>query len=59
MKTAILITYDEEDVINEAIALCDSAGYRVPYIIKQKFLKRQKFGISEEIVTRLEEIVKK
>ncbi len=59
MKTAILITYDEEDVINEAIALCDSAGYRVPHIIKQKFLKRQKFGISEEIVTRLEEIVKK
>jgi len=59
MKTAILITYDEEDVISEAIALCDSAGYRVPYIIKQKFLKRQKFGISEEIVTRLEEIVKK
>ncbi len=59
MKTAILITYDEEDVISEAIALCDSAGYRVPHIIKQKFLKRQKFGISEEIVTRLEEIVKK
>ncbi len=59
MKTAILITYDEEDVISEAVALCDSAGYRVPYIIKQKFLKRQKFGISEEIVTRLEEIVKK
>ncbi len=59
MKTAILITYDEEDVISEAVALCDSAGYRVPHIIKQKFLKRQKFGISEEIVTRLEEIVKK
>ena len=58
MKTAILITYDEEDIISEAIALCGSAGYGVPYIIKQKYLQRQKFGISEEIVTRLEEMVK-
>jgi GTP-binding protein HflX len=54
MKTAILITYDKEDVINEATALCDSAGYRVLQIIKQKFLKRPKYGISEEIVNRLE-----
>ena len=59
MKTAILITYDKEDIISEAIALCGSAGYGVPYIIKQKYLQRQKFGISEEIVTRLEEMVKK
>ncbi len=59
MKTAILITYDNEDTISEAIALCDSAGYRVSYIIKQKFLKRQKFGIGEETVNRLEEMVKK
>ena len=59
MKTAILITYDKEDVVNEAIALCDSAGYKVPQIIKQKFLKRPKYGISEEILKRLEDDAKK
>lgn len=59
MKTAILITYDKEDAINEATALCDSAGYKVPKIIKQKFLKRPKYGISEEILKRLEDDAKK
>lgn len=59
MKTAILITYDEEEIINEATALCDSAGYQVVHIIKQRFLKRPKFGISEEIIEGLEEIAKK
>jgi len=59
MKTAFLITYDKEEVINEALALCDSAGYRVSQIIKQKFLQRQKFGISQEIVSRLQEMCEK
>ena len=59
MKTAILITYDEEEIINEATALCDSAGYQVAHIIKQRFLKRPKFGISEEIIEGLEDIAKK
>ncbi|KAG2474381.1 MAG: GTPase HflX [Nitrosopumilales archaeon] len=59
MKTAFLITYDKEEVIDEALALCDSAGYRVSQIIKQKFLQRQKFGISAEIVSRLQEMSEK
>ena len=59
MKTAFLITYDKDEVINEALALCDSAGYRVSQIIKQKFLQRQKFGISQEVVTRLQEMSEK
>ncbi len=58
MSTAVLITYDNEDAINEAIALCDAAGYKVVHIIKQKFLKRQKYGISEEIIERVENIAK-
>ena len=58
MNTAVLITYDNEDAINEAIALCDAAGYKVIHIIKQKFLKRQKYGISEEIIERVENIAK-
>ncbi len=59
MKSAILITYDEDDAVNEATALCDSAGYKVTQIIKQRFLKRPKYGISEEIIERLEESAKK
>jgi len=50
MQSAILITYDQEDVIDEAVALVESAGYRVSHIIMQKFLKRQKYGISLEVV---------
>ena len=46
MKSAILITYDKEDAINEAKGLCDAAGYEIVHTIKQKFLKRPKYGIS-------------
>jgi len=59
MQSAILITYDQEDVIDEAVALVESAGYRVAHIIMQKFLKRQKYGISLEVVEKLENIAKK
>ena len=59
MKKAILITYDKTDAINEATGLCDAAGYEVAHILKQKFLKRPKYGISEEIVERLEELSEK
>ena len=46
MNSAVLITYDQDDVIKEALALCDSAGYKVDHIIKQDFLHKPKFGIS-------------
>ncbi len=59
VKSAILITYDKEDVLKEAVALCEAAGYSVSHIIKQHFLKRAKYGISAEIIERLEEIAKK
>lgn len=59
MKSAILITYDEKDAIKEATGLCDAAGYEVTHTVKQRFLKRQKYGISEEIMDRLEEVAKK
>ena len=59
MNSAILITYDKEDVINEAKALCDAAGYNVVHIITQKFLKKPKYGISGGILERLEEISEK
>lgn len=47
-KSAILITYDRDDAENEAVALCDAAGYRVEYVLRQRFLNRPKYGISEE-----------
>ena len=59
MKSSILITYNNEDAINEATSLCDAAGYRVDHIIKQDYLQRPKYGISTEIIDRLEEVAKK
>ena len=59
MKSAILITYDKEDAITEAVGLCDAAGYEIIHKIKQSFLKKPKYGISEGILERLEELTDK
>jgi len=56
-ETAILITYDREDDVKEAIALCDTAGYQVIKIIKQKFLNKSKYGLGEGKVEELKELV--
>ena len=53
--SAILITYDRDDAVNEAAALCDAAGYRVAYTMRQRFLNRPKYGISEYTLRRLGE----
>src|SRR5574342_474263 len=55
---AILITYDREDIVKEALALCESAGYQIFKIIKQKFLNKAKFGIGEGKVEELNELIK-
>jgi len=59
MDSAILITYDQEDSINEAKGLCDAAGYEIVHIIKQNFLKKPKYGISGGVLETLEEISEK
>ena len=56
MNSALLITYDKEDSINEAKGLCDAAGYRIVDVVTQRFLKKPKFGISGGILERVEEI---
>ena len=56
-NSAILITYDREDIVKEALALCESAGYQVFKIMKQKFLNKAKFGVGEGKVEELKEIV--
>jgi len=59
MNTAILITYDQEDSINEAKGLCGTAGYEIVHIIKQNFLQKPKYGISGGVLEKLEEFVEK
>lgn len=59
MKSAILLTYDDNDAVNEALALCDAAKYKISYIIKQEYLQRAKFGISEEKVEELKDLISK
>jgi GTP-binding protein HflX len=59
MNSAILITYDQEDSINEAKGLCDAAGYEVVHIIRQNFLQKPKYGISGGVLEQLEEISEK
>ena len=59
MNSAILITYDKEDVINEAMGLCDAAGYQIVHTITPKFLKKPKYGISGGILEKLEEVTEK
>ena len=57
MNSAVLITYDQDDVIKEALALCDSAGYKVEHIIKQDFLQKPKFGVSAGKIQELKDII--
>ncbi|MGI0069269.1 MAG: GTPase HflX [Nitrosopumilaceae archaeon] len=55
--SAILITYDKEDVVKEAIALCESAGYDIRKIIRQKILNKSRFGVGEGKVEELKELL--
>jgi len=59
MNSAILITYDREDAINEAKGLCDAAGYQIVHTITAKFLQKRKYGISGGILEQLEELSEK
>lgn len=59
MNSAILITYDKEDAVTEAIGLCHAAGIQVLHTIKQGFLKKPKYGISGGVLEKLEEIAEK
>jgi len=44
---AILITYPEEESINEALSLAETAGYDVKKIVKQKHITRSRYGIGK------------
>lgn len=55
-QTAILITYDNEDDVKEALGLCEAAGYKVAKIIRQKILNKTKFGIGEGKLEEIKEL---
>ncbi len=59
MKPALLITYDNDDAVNEALALCEAANYKISHIIKQDYLQRAKFGISEKKVEDIKKLISK
>jgi GTP-binding protein HflX len=59
MNSAILITYNKDDAINEAMGLCDAAGYQIVHMITQNFLKKPKYGISTGVLENLETTTEK
>lgn len=58
-QTAILITYDNEDSIKEALGLCEAAGYKPVNIVRQKLLNKAKYGIGEGKMLEIKEIADK
>ena len=55
--SAILITYDKEDALKEALGLCDAAGYEVRKIIQHRILNKSKYGLGEGKVDELKEML--
>ena len=55
--SAILITYDKEDSLREALGLCDAAGYEVRKIIQHRILNKSKYGLGEGKVDELKEML--
>ncbi|MGI0004710.1 MAG: GTPase HflX [Candidatus Nitrosotenuis sp.] len=54
--TAILIAYNDEDSVKEALGLCEAAGYRAVKILRQKMLTRAKYGVGEGKMLEIKEI---
>ena len=59
MNSAVLVTYEQDDVTDEAIALCKSANYKVKHVMKQEFLQKPKYGLSSGKIDELKEITSK
>ena len=59
MKSCILITYENQDVISEAKSLCEAAQYNILFTIREDELNFTKYGISEGKMPNLEEAIEK
>ena len=53
MEKAILVAHKEDDSVNEALELCESAGYKVVHVM-QKYMDRPKFGIGKDAAEKLD-----
>jgi len=59
LKSCILITYYDDDIISEAEGLCEAAGCKILHLIKQEFLNSPKFGFSGGKIDDLKNLVAK
>ena len=59
LQTAILISRDRKSYIDEAISLCDTAGYTIIQKVTRNLSQRSKYGLGEGTVDKLELDVKK
>jgi len=57
MNSAVLITYDQDGMVDEAIALCKSADYEVKHVMRQDFLQKPTYGLSTGKIEDLKEII--
>jgi GTP-binding protein HflX len=58
LKKAILVTYPDKFIIQEALGLAEAADYEVVKLITQKYLLRAKYGIGSGKAKELKEIIK-
>ena len=57
MNSAVLITYDQDGMVDEAIALCKSADYEVKHVMRQDFLQKPTYGMSTGKIEDLKGII--
>jgi GTP-binding protein HflX len=58
LKKAILVTYPDKFIIQEALGLAEAADYEVVKLITQKYLLRAKYGIGSGKAKELKEMIK-
>lgn len=56
MKKAILITYPDKFIMNEAMGLAEAADYKVSKLMTQKYLSRAKYGIGSGKAEELKKV---
>lgn len=58
MSSAVIVTYPEKDVIEEAEALAEAAGYHPIAFVTQNFLFRARFGVGSGKAEELSKVVR-
>ena len=56
-KAAVLITLNSEEIVGEALGLCDAAGYEPIRVMRQRYLGNPRYGIGRGALEKLQEIV--